>query len=344
MSAKVADHCIVYALSDKSDSSWRQQCDHSHDEVCYQCKNLNDVLETVSRVTSDTTFADEDQRDEAIYIASSSTLAIDLWKSHLLRSVRQDQARIDLIENLDSTSVVIVSDWAMKFLPQRYRESQTDWFGKRGISWHIAVVYRRAGDALQWQAFVHIIQSCSQGNAAVALIFQHFLSTLKQEYPEIGTAYLRQDNASCYHSAPTIFACEKITSSTGLAIKRMDYSDPQGGKGAADRLAATCKAHIRCYINEGHDVLTSTDMREALLSSGGINGVRVTALEVLPEFPEDKQKIPGITKLNNFEFTGNNITAWRAYGIGQGKKVKSQPANSELNLFVILFCEVILSE
>ena len=25
----------------------------------------------------------------------------------------------------------------MKYLPRKYRESQTDWFGKRGIPWHI---------------------------------------------------------------------------------------------------------------------------------------------------------------------------------------------------------------
>ena len=31
----------------------------------------------------------------------------------------------------------------MKFLPQRYRESQADWFAKRGISWHIIVIVRK---------------------------------------------------------------------------------------------------------------------------------------------------------------------------------------------------------
>jgi hypothetical protein len=39
-----------------------------------------------------------------------------------------------------------------------------------------------------------------------------------------------------------------------VKIARIDFSDPQGGKGAADRLAATCKNDIRAYINEGNDV------------------------------------------------------------------------------------------
>ena len=44
---------------------------------------------------------------------------------------------------------------------------------------------------------------------------------------------------------------------TGIHVKRVDFSDPQGGKGPCDRKAATIKAHVRRYINEGHDVLTA---------------------------------------------------------------------------------------
>lgn len=59
----------------------------------------------------------------------------------------------------------------------------------------------------------------------------------------------------------------------GIRVARIDFSDPQGGKGAADRLAASCKFHIRAYINEGHDVSTANDMKRALISHGGIDGV-----------------------------------------------------------------------
>ena len=29
-------------------------------------------------------------------------------------------------------------DWAMKFLQLRYREKQSDWYGNRGLSWHVS--------------------------------------------------------------------------------------------------------------------------------------------------------------------------------------------------------------
>jgi len=60
--------------------------------------------------------------------------AIEAWKSHHMRTVRQDQVHLDIFELLQEESILIVSDWAMKFLPEMYRESQQNWYGKWGIT------------------------------------------------------------------------------------------------------------------------------------------------------------------------------------------------------------------
>jgi hypothetical protein len=99
---------------------------------------------------------------------------------------------------------------------------------------------------------------------------KHILETPKSEHPEIVKTFFRQDNTGCYHSATTILSCPTIEKTTGVKIEGIDFSDSQGGKVAADRLAATAKSHIRLFINEGHDVTTCKDMEEALLSHGGI--------------------------------------------------------------------------
>ena len=104
-------------------------------------------------------------------------------------------------------------------------------------------------------------------------------------------------------------------------IHRIDFSDPQGGKGAAYRLAATCKSHVRLFINEGNDVTTAHQLKDALLSHGGIDGVRVVAMETIEDLVEDSRKIPTISKLNNFAFHDDSITAWRAYDVGKGKEI-----------------------
>lgn len=141
--SEVAEHCSVHALTDPSDKDFSQDCDHQHDERCSQCMALDNVLVCIENLVRSAQFHSEEDKDEASYLYKTSVNAIRSWKSHQLRSVHQDQARLDAINALDEHSVLIVSDWAMKFIPQRYRESQQDWFGKRGMSWHIAVVFRQ---------------------------------------------------------------------------------------------------------------------------------------------------------------------------------------------------------
>lgn len=77
----------------------------------------------------------------------------------------------------------------------------------------------------------------------------------------------------------------------------MDFCDPQGGKSAADRMAATAKSHIRIFINEGNDVTTAQQMKDALVSHGGIKGVWVAAADQLEEISIEQPKIQG-TKAN----------------------------------------------
>ena len=104
-------------------------------------------------------------------------------------------------------------------------------------------------------------------------------------------------------------------------ISRIDFSDPQGEKGAADRLAATCKGHVRTYINESNDVTTAEELKDAILSHRGVEGVRVTATNSINETGlfQTIPKIKGISELNNFSFTSDGIRAWRPNGFGSGK-------------------------
>jgi len=104
-------------------------------------------------------------------------------------------ARLDALKHLDESSILMTQDWAMKFLPQKFRESQTDWFTKRGISWHISVVAIKKDGKLFSQAFVHVVENCNQDASVVVRIIKHVLRTLKQENPDISKAFLRSDNA-----------------------------------------------------------------------------------------------------------------------------------------------------
>ena len=82
--------------------------------------------------------------DNLMFSCNQAVQAIENWKAHQLRCHRQNKARLDIIDLLKEDTIFVTQDWAMKFLPQKYRETEADWFGKRGISWHIRVVVQRS--------------------------------------------------------------------------------------------------------------------------------------------------------------------------------------------------------
>lgn len=331
-SSNVADHCITFSLSDVKEKCFKTTCRHQHDNHCLNCDQLKSVLEEIKSVLLAADLQADDH-DDLLFSFKQAIQAINEWKAHQLRSMQQDKARIDVLDKLDQSSILITEDWAMKFLPQKYRETQTDWFAKRGISWHITVIVRKVDNKLQHQTFVHIVKNTSQDSDTVVQLTRHTLLQLKRQHPEINTAYLRRDNAGCYHSA-ALLAGLRLLTDTGIKICRVDFSDPQGGKGPCDRKAATIKAHVRRFINEGHDVTSAEDLREAMLSYGGINGVRVCLAQTSSSQALPTVKWKGISTLNNFSYDDDSCTVWKAYSTGAGKIIPWSELSGEFAMFL----------
>ena len=176
--------------------------------------------------------------------------------------------------------MLITQDFAMKFLPTQYRETQADFFGKRGISWHLTVCQSKQRGELVAQTFVHIIESGLQDSHTVVTVTEHVLKTLKQEHSELTRAVYRQDNAGCYHCVNTILASKILRERTNMVLYRIDFSDSQGGKGPCDRKAEQIKTHVKQYIDQSHSVTTPTDLKKALESDEGIASMRVTVIPV----------------------------------------------------------------
>ena len=102
----------------------------------------------------------------------------------------------------------------------------------------------------------------------------------------------------------------------------MDLSDPQGGKGSCDRKAATIKAHVQRFRNEGHDIQTALDFKEAMLSTGEIEGRTIVLVDISSASDDLPQvKWDGMSSLNNFSYSENEITVWRTYNVGEGKLI-----------------------
>ena len=80
-----------------------------------------------------------------------------------------------------------IMDWAMKYLPQHYRKQMSEFFGKRGKSWHISAVITRSQEEgrCEVECFVHLFNTCKQNRFAVMSVIEHLHHTIKIVYPSI---------------------------------------------------------------------------------------------------------------------------------------------------------------
>ena len=321
MCSSVPDHCRAYALSDPGDQDYLLDCDHDHEDRCDRCSQLASVVAEIKE-TLEVSNCSNDTKDELNFVIVQSKQNINAWKSHLLRSGNQDECRLDILKQLHETSVLIVLDWAMKYLPRKFRESQTDWFAKRGIPWHIAVALRRGTDSqMEMMTFVHIFDSCNQDSRTVLAILNDVFRRLKGVMPQLQSVYLRQDNAGCYHCSLSFVTARQVAEVNGLRVARMDFSDAQGGKGPCDRKAATIKSHIAVYLNSGHDIETASQMLEAINSFDGVAGVHAMICSPPTSPLRLSIKWEGVSFISNIQYDEECLRVWKAYKIGPGKLV-----------------------
>ena len=61
---------------------------------------------------------------QRVYDVDTALPKLEEWKVHILRAAHQDSAKRDVIDKLSTRQVLLIMDWAMKFLPASFRETQ----------------------------------------------------------------------------------------------------------------------------------------------------------------------------------------------------------------------------
>ena len=165
-------------------------------------------------------FYSSEQIDDILFDLKRANESIFEWKARILRFVHHDEAKKDAFEELDSESWVVVTDWAMKFLQLYYREKQSEWYGKRGLSWHISsfVFKNPLTKLLEVQSYAHLFDTCTKDWYAASSIVEHLLQVIKTKYPAIKKVSLRSDEARWYHNSMLIAAINDIALRLNMTI------------------------------------------------------------------------------------------------------------------------------
>ena len=272
------DHCTTFSLSDPNNSDYSSSCNHERDLSCDECAPLTCLVENIDEKLNDKNVPlPEEQRARSQYDHKQATNSILSWKAHLVRTLVQGKAKQDILTNLYKESTLLIMDWAMKFLPMKFRERMDDFYGKRRRSWHVTCSIKRASedeDRVEVDTFVHIFDSCTQDWFSVASVVEHVLSVIKMEDPSITKFFQRSDNAGCYHNTELLLNLKAMGERHGVEFKRYDFSDAQSGKDVCNRRIASIKTHMRGWVNEGHDITTAEEMKIALESHEGVRRCR----------------------------------------------------------------------
>lgn len=147
-------HCTVFALSQENDPCYSQACNHTHDLSCKGlqheefsfCQSFNDIyidchLDCISiMVMFDeiedhiNQIKDEEARNEFLYDFKLAWDKVFQLIAHRIRAAQQERQKEKYLNDMDEFTALMTIDWSQKILPQQFREGQSAYFGKRGMS------------------------------------------------------------------------------------------------------------------------------------------------------------------------------------------------------------------
>ena len=262
-----------------------------------------------------------EQREDILYDFDRAQSDILLWKAHIVHPVNQEEAKQDALKSEDPQLAILIMDWAMKFLQIKFREKQSEWFVKWGLSWHISTLITKNvySGKIELKWYAHIFDSCQQDWYAVCSIIENTLEVVKEEHPQITQVNLRDNEAGCYQNNFLVAVVRDAGTRVGIEVARYDLSEPQYGKDICNRILCPMKSSIGRYCNRGHDIVCAKDVRVAL-SERPVQGTTASVCSVNEtQKTLEVHKIDGFSKYDNSKFEVEGIRAWRAHGVRLGR-------------------------
>ncbi|CAF1351374.1 unnamed protein product [Didymodactylos carnosus] len=282
------------------------------------------------------------------------------WKAHQLRLAHQYYARTELLQQLDEETVFLYIDWAMKWLPVRYREAQRDFFAKRDLLWHVSYVIRKA-PIDQSSQLVSQSSSFSQSTTSQQsdVSKSEQLSSSSPSPPSSRTPYQHKTFVhvfdQCVQNGKTVLSILRYMI---LRLKEefpgIKYAhiraDNAGCYHGAETLLSTSTLYketgiwiksmdfcdpqggkgpcdrmaavIKCQIRSFINQKNNcTTAVEFYKAASSTKGLEIHACAI---DVQNVQKIewPGVSNFHNIEYTSNEVRVWRSWKIGEGKPFK----------------------
>ena len=123
-------YCIKFALRNTEIQTqyFREACGHEHKDVCTDCYNLFLCLEELKQMIDSSNLSNE-SKNELYYGYAVASASILEWMRHILRGLQTQKTKEMIMKDLSESKAMVIGDWMMKIIPQKYREKMEEWFG-----------------------------------------------------------------------------------------------------------------------------------------------------------------------------------------------------------------------
>jgi len=172
-------HCIRHAFGD---------CDLNHPVTCSKCESIFGFFEELKAAISE-------EHSETLDEYQQKLIA---WMAHHARKTYLNIHVRTNLEELDEEGAVLIVDYKMRILPQSARETKTEFFGKRGWSFHSVLIYTKnmEQNQLNIQVFDHWSNDTCQDAWFTASSLHTVIETMN---PKPKWITIMSDNGMHYH-------------------------------------------------------------------------------------------------------------------------------------------------
>ena len=187
-------------------------CRGNHKSPCKGCQESfevlmelydihNDVSEQFS--VSERSIREPHLNDDLLTIQEDIVQCFNSLKSyrtHIAHKISEAMFDQEYYRSLEPEQAVVVSDWKMKILASRYRESQQEWFSKRGssclgIEIHL---YDKSAENKKKVIYHFFFSDDTTQDAKAVLCAKHFLYTVVLPSYGVKQVKFRSDGAACF--------------------------------------------------------------------------------------------------------------------------------------------------
>ena len=183
--------------------------------VCTECIDLISFLNKLKEIV-------KENNDEDLYDVNVAIGNVEAYMKHQYRDAQQKLAKTKIFELLDKKTGFWLKDFCQKILPAKFQEGQKEYFGKKGMTLHVDVIFTKENDQLKKKVYFTAVYRCEQGLIDALYLADVALAKFKGDFPGLKNLYAKSDNASSYHGNYYIEALYNLCKEKQLALLRYD--------------------------------------------------------------------------------------------------------------------------